>query len=294
MILSTHGVIASQIQSFVGLLDTYPNAAAAYSVRKLRAAYTGNAIRVRRSSDNAEQNIGFTALGNLDTTALTSFCSGTNGFVTTWYDQSGNANNCVQTTASNQAQIVSSGSVITQGGKPSLLFDGVNDSFLSTIAIDPLFITAVNTPNTTSVYNTIMGADTSDVVSGPFGAIYFQYSTPTRTATFVRTPLTGSFSAVSNRQEANNTTNLITGTRTSTTIEIFTNNVSRGTGSTASSLSTLGGTDGGKFRLMAAYYNRTVVDFLLGNLTEFIAYTSDQSSNRTGINTNINTYYAIY
>jgi len=98
MILSTHGVIASQIHSFVGLLDLYPSAAAAYSVRKLRTAYTGSAIRVRRSSDNTEQNIGFTALGNLDDSALTTFCSGTNGFVTTWYDQSGNANNAVQTT----------------------------------------------------------------------------------------------------------------------------------------------------------------------------------------------------
>jgi hypothetical protein len=37
--------------------------AAAYSLRKLRAAYAGNAIRVRRSSDNAELDIGFTASG---------------------------------------------------------------------------------------------------------------------------------------------------------------------------------------------------------------------------------------
>ncbi len=61
MILSTHGIVGSQIQSFVGLLDDYPSAAAAYSVRKLRSAYTGSAIRVRRASDNAEQNIGFQA-----------------------------------------------------------------------------------------------------------------------------------------------------------------------------------------------------------------------------------------
>jgi hypothetical protein len=39
-------------------------------LRKLRNAYTGNAIRVRRSSDNAEADIGFTANGDLDTTAL--------------------------------------------------------------------------------------------------------------------------------------------------------------------------------------------------------------------------------
>jgi hypothetical protein len=97
------------------LLDEYPNAAAAYSVRKLRTAYTGFAIRVRRSSDNTEQDIGFSS-GNLDTTSLTSFCSGTDGFVTTWYDQSGNANNASNSTAINQPQIVSAGVILTQTG----------------------------------------------------------------------------------------------------------------------------------------------------------------------------------
>jgi hypothetical protein len=122
MILSTHGIVASQIQSYAFLLDTYPSAAAAYSLRKLRSAYTGSAIRVRRSSDNAEQNIGFSSTFGLDTTSLTSFCTGTNGFVTTWYDQSGNGNNAVQTTAANQPQIVSSGSVINVNSKPCLQF----------------------------------------------------------------------------------------------------------------------------------------------------------------------------
>jgi len=50
---------------FVGLLDTYPDAAAAYSLRKLRADYSGSAVRVRRSSDNTEQDIGFTTQGEL-------------------------------------------------------------------------------------------------------------------------------------------------------------------------------------------------------------------------------------
>jgi hypothetical protein len=212
----------SGVAPYVGLLDSYPGAAAAYSVRLLKSDYTGNAIRVRRSSDNAEQNIGFSG-GNLDTTALTSFCSGTNGFVTTWYDQSGNGNNCVQATAANQAQIVSSGSVITQGGKPSLLFNGTTQNFLSTTAIDPLFITAVNTPNMTAVYQTIMGADSS--TTGSAGSIYFQYSTPTRTAKFARKTIldanTPTFAALSNRQETNNTTNLITGTRTNNSLSLI-------------------------------------------------------------------------
>jgi hypothetical protein len=41
------------------LLDLYHNAAVAYSLRKLRNAYLGSAIRVRRAIDNAEQDFGF-------------------------------------------------------------------------------------------------------------------------------------------------------------------------------------------------------------------------------------------
>ena len=55
------------------LLDTYPNAAVAYSLRKLRTAYLGSAIRVRRSVDNTEQDFGFDINGDLDTTTLLDF-----------------------------------------------------------------------------------------------------------------------------------------------------------------------------------------------------------------------------
>ena len=58
------------------LLDLVPaQAAAAYSLRRLRKSYTGAAIRVRRSSDNSELDVGFTASGNLDTSTLLSFVS---------------------------------------------------------------------------------------------------------------------------------------------------------------------------------------------------------------------------
>jgi hypothetical protein len=55
------------------VLDDYTGAAAAYSLRKVRSAYTGSAVRVRRSSDDGLQDIGFDANGDLDTTALTTF-----------------------------------------------------------------------------------------------------------------------------------------------------------------------------------------------------------------------------
>jgi hypothetical protein len=157
MILSTHGIVGSQIQSFVGLLDTYPNAAAAYSVRKLRTAYTGSAIRVRRSSDNAEQDIGFDGSGNLDTIALTSFCSGTNGFVTTWYDQSGNGVNLVQTTAINQPKIVTSGVVSTTNSRPSIDFSSHFLQSVSNYSVNQLLSTfAILYP---TAAGTSLGAD---------------------------------------------------------------------------------------------------------------------------------------
>jgi hypothetical protein len=115
--------------SFQGLLDLYPNAAAAYSLRKLRAAYSGAAVRIRRSSDNAETDIGF--LNNeFDSAAAQTFCGAGNGFVTTWYDQSLNGNNAAQTTASRQPEIVSSGVILTENGKPKINFNNANIQFL--------------------------------------------------------------------------------------------------------------------------------------------------------------------
>ena len=67
------------------------SSAAAFGLRKLRFDYTGSAIRVRRSSDNTEQDIGFTSTGDLNTAALLTFVGGSNGFITNWYDQSGAA-----------------------------------------------------------------------------------------------------------------------------------------------------------------------------------------------------------
>src|ERR1035437_266792 len=73
-------------------LDTITTPVAAYSLRKLRTAYAGALIRVRRSSDNAEQDISpsGSGCGPLDTAALTTFIGVNSGFVKTWYDQSGN------------------------------------------------------------------------------------------------------------------------------------------------------------------------------------------------------------
>lgn len=111
------------------LLDKYPNAAVAYGLRKLRSAYLGPAIRVRRAADNAEKDIYFNGQGNLDTADLVAFAGGSS-FIRTWYDQSGNGKDAVQTAAASQPRISQlDGSLVTVNGKPALAFDGSNDRF---------------------------------------------------------------------------------------------------------------------------------------------------------------------
>jgi hypothetical protein len=102
--------------------DDFGMPASAYSLRKLTPNAT-NCIRVRRSSDNAEQNIGFVANvpnSPIDTTALLAFVGAGNGFVTTWYDQSTTGHNFTQSTGNVQPQIVASGVVSLLNSLPSI------------------------------------------------------------------------------------------------------------------------------------------------------------------------------
>lgn len=115
------------------VLDTYP-AAAAWSLRKLSGGYAGAAIRVRRSSDNTEQDIGFNG-NDLDTTSLLNFVGAGNGLVTTIYDQAGAGYNFTQTNPVRQGRIVNSGSLNTLNGKPVILRSVDNSGgYLSTYA----------------------------------------------------------------------------------------------------------------------------------------------------------------
>jgi len=106
------------------LLDDYPNTNGhSYSLRQLSSTIT-NVVRVRRNSDNTEQD--FSATGITDGT-LASFCGVGEGFVTKWYDQS-NISDVINFTALQQPKIVSGGSVLLENGKPCIEFDGIDDS----------------------------------------------------------------------------------------------------------------------------------------------------------------------
>ena len=109
------------------LLDTYPNAEVGYSLRQLSSSAT-NCVRVRRSSDNAEQDIGF-ASGIVDSASILSFAGGSSAVVTKWYDQSANGNDASIPTAVYQPTIASAGviNVSAYNGLPAMFFDGTND-----------------------------------------------------------------------------------------------------------------------------------------------------------------------
>ena len=116
--------------AYSGFGDAFGGVTAYYSLRQFTEAETLNAIRVRRSSDDTEQDIGFNANGDLDTTALLAFVGtgGTdNGYVTTFYDQSGNGNNATNSTESEQPLVVSGGTLVEENGKAAIDFDGVDD-----------------------------------------------------------------------------------------------------------------------------------------------------------------------
>jgi len=129
------------------ILDSLSSSAtSAFSVkRKLRASYAGSAFRVRRSSDSTEQDIGF--VNNVvDTASLLSFCGAGDGFVVTWYDQSGSGRDVTQATAASQAKIVSSGALITTiNGEITLQFDGTDDYYQGSGAFSAIFGNGVAT-----------------------------------------------------------------------------------------------------------------------------------------------------
>jgi hypothetical protein len=89
-------------------LDVVAGARLAVGLRKLRTAYNGSALRLRRSSDNQEQDFGF-AGNDLDQNAIAFWLNGASGYCTKLYDQSGNGGDVSQTSVAAQPLLVISG-----------------------------------------------------------------------------------------------------------------------------------------------------------------------------------------
>jgi hypothetical protein len=268
---------------FEGLLDDYPGAEAAYSLRLLDKNYSGDAIRVRRASNNDEQDIGFDSYGDLDTAALAAFCSGTDCFVKVWYDQA-NGNDAEQTTTGNQPKIYdSSTGVVTNGGRPAIEFDGTSQRLTNANEImtgsELCLIGVMQSDATTDLR---MWVDQSGANYG--GSLYQSntdyYAVARFNATYVGLTTIG----VTHTTYALFFANWVSGNS-----KAYINGIEEDSRTTSFSGS---GNTGVPFWIGNDSADNTRA--ALGKLQEIIVYTSDQSTNRTGIETNINDYYDIY
>ena len=270
----TSAYVSSNSINLPLLLDTYTNAAAAYSLRKLITGYTGPAIRVRRASDNTETNIGFVN-NELDIVTLETFCSGTNGFVTTWYDQSGNTRNATQITASNQPQIVINGTTIVQNGKPSILSSNkrlFNNSFTTNVPSTDFFVLKPNSFLSSSFECYYDGVGTINQ-RGYFGN---SNSIPKIDIIFDGTSLNG------NNSNFNQKIAFIL--RNGANSNYYYNSVLQASGNSGTNTSFVG-----------ISFGRDYNDSTPSNIyyQEFIRYNGNKSSNRTEIETNISKFYNI-
>ena len=284
------------------LINTYSGSAAAYSLRALNQEYTGSLIRVRRSNNNDEINIGADYEGNLDTNLLEQFCDGTDGFVTTWYDQSGNGYHQTQGVAGYQPQIVSSGNVLTLNNKPTVYFDRAT-------VLKRLYNASVNISGDAS-FEWIGSIDYPLNLSLNGGWSYlFGVGTYGGTTGFVYTPYTAQATNDWQPGEA-----FFGGDGYSPTQ--FPRLISSGSVYTAKTQHSTFGTLGS---VNSLYINNNLItdirisetgsipsatglylgghsygEALTGSIQEFILYNDNKTSIREGFESNINSYYNIY
>jgi hypothetical protein len=264
------------------LLDTYTGATAAYSLRKLRTAYTGYCIEVRRSSDNTTQNIGFTAEGVLDESALTTFCGAGNGFVKTWYDQVGSLN-ITQSTALNQSKIVSSGSVLKENNKPLVDFTGDGTAFAD-VTLRADYGSNINQPYTIFSVNKFQVTGNLDNLSCLFDSynssnsgLYARYVTDEYTL-YAGTSVSGA----SSNGEGNQ--NIYCGLFNGASSKLWVRGTEKVSGNAGTNA----------IRPLCLGNRQTYTAYCAGPIQEFILFPSDKSSDRSAIETNINSFYSIY
>jgi len=255
------------------LLDDYSGSAVGYSLRNLSSSWTSSdVVEVRRSSDNA--TLGFTATEVSDGTMLAWVGTGgtDNGFVTKWYDQSGNANDAVQATTTLQPNIVTAGALLVDAyGKPEIDFDA-SSALIPTSA----FLTDISNA-------AFFGVLTLDTKGGNFiSPISFANNRYYVTDSIVQY---GTDGKVINHTSPTGTPYLLTSSTSSGTGTVYVDGVSQG------SIAFLGT----GFNTPSVIGSNAPVNsqFLNGKFQEYVLYDSDQSANLAGIESNINTEYSL-
>jgi hypothetical protein len=286
------------------LLDSFPGAAAAYSLRLLDNDYTGQCVKVRRKSDGDSTDIGFSG-GVLDTNALKTFC-GTGGtdtcWVRVWYDQSGNNRTARSDTAARQPMIMTSGVIRRQGGTPTIFYDGATGADAKLFRIDAGSMT--NNISHFSAFDVRRLADTTSATT----RLLYSITTGTTTAARILSQKEGAgqkyqslgrrldADAIDGMSSANNHPGTQIGVTalynySSATLNAFVNG---STFATDNTFQTAGNTSATNPLFAYIGSNAPFTATWQGTITELIFYESDQSTNRAAIETNINAFYSIY
>lgn len=263
---------AAPIECSNKLLNDYEGAVVGLSLRLLYCPFqSSSCIRVRRSSDDAEQDIGFTALGDLDTSSMKSFVTSNSAYVVTWYDQSGNGYNASQSTQAKQPRIMNAGVIERQNSLPTIRFGYSGDNYLTISGI------TVSQPNTYFIVGQSSGTDDHHFIDGTTGSrqiIGFNSGNFITYAGSVLNHVTTS-SAIAFQ--------LMTTLFNSSSSTIQINAGSTTTGNAGSSAIT-------GMNIGAGGTNLSIN----GYMSEVVCYPADMSASVSGIKTNINTYYSIY
>ena len=207
--------------------------------------------------------------GNIDLPA--GFDSGNDevdGYVATWYDQSGNGNNAVQAVATYQPKIVEGGVLVTDG----LKFDGVDDylrpsnDVITDIKNAAAFV--VFNPTTTSGF----------ILSLQYSSRFYVMATGSTT---------GANNVIKTAPTEAGTTYLRTVTTSGSSATLFSNSEIQGASSNITE-----GTYG--FSPTIGAHQQGSSGKLDGTISEILIYDSDQSLVRKSIEFNINNAYSIY
>jgi hypothetical protein len=202
------------------------------------------------------------------------------GYVTTWYDQTGNARNATNTISSDQPIIVNYGGIKRSGTRPTIFFDNSTDSYLLSTGY------TVPQPNTTIVV--AQNKSTSTLVRNIFGGIGGAQGNQR----LIAQATTGFLAIATGGNAVASTTAIGTILRSyyilfsGTNSQLYTNNNLILTGS--------GGLPGGGSLTSASIGSATGSNPIQGGVSEIIYYNFNRANTRAGMESNLNTYYTIY
>lgn len=260
---------------FVGAYDAIPNLVHVYEpARRTLTSYTGPLVRIRRSSNNAEQDFGYVTNGDLDTAAIATFIGAGSGFVTSVYDQAGEdgPNNPVSST---QPIYVASG----YSGKPVMRFSAhrLATTFVSAALIQPVSIYAVAILNTGAVNDGLSHYILSGVGAGSMILLKSATGTPDDWRINAGVSVLGG--------TADDTMNVWAALFNGVSSEFWINSVSKGIGNVGASTMT-----GIAIGRTSSNTNPWIGDIA----SVVIADPSHSTAERQAVQTAINNYWAVY